>query len=255
MHFFSRKIALFLCSCFFALVSFSQTKLKVMIIPFEPKMYMSQIDHRINAETKFTQKEIREKFRKGVNEELTGVLKKNFEVLDLMKDTAKYRKDLFAIYKSLTYSYDKVPDQNNYIAPVTEKDKKNQTIKNGQLIVETDPNARFMNAKIKNPALVPGLFAKYKTNLFLFVNQIDIGSNAVIANETGTVSERVLVLHYTVYTVDAKEINSGTCSLKFPGDVNTPSKIISSYVSKMAVEISRRINLALAKEKEAEKKK
>ena len=225
-----------------------------MIVPFEPKMYMSQIDHRINAETKQTQKQIRENFRKGVNEELARALKKTGEVLDLMKDTAKYNKDVFSIYRGLTYSYDKVPDQANYKAPVTEKDKKNQRIKNGQLIVETDPNARFMNAKVKNPALIPALYAKYKTNLYVFVNQIDIGSNAVISNETGTVSERVLILHYTVYTVDAKEINSGICSLKFPGDVNTPSKIISSYISKMAVEINRRINLALVKEA-AEKKK
>jgi hypothetical protein len=55
--------------------------------------------------------------------------------------------------------------------------------------------------------------------------------------------------------VDAKELNSGTCSLKFPGDVNSPSKIISSYVSKMGTEINRRIILALAKEKEAAEKK
>jgi len=250
-----RKYFIFLVSFLLSLASYSQAKLKVMIIPFEPKMYMSQIDHRINAETKLTQKQIKDVFRKGVNDELSRVLKKNFEVLDLLKDTTKYKKDLFTIYKSLTYSYDKAPDQNNYKAPVTEKDKKNQTIKNGQLIVETDPNARFMNAKIKSPVLIPGLYAKYKTNIFLFVNQIDIGSNAVISNEMGTVSERVLSIHYTVYTVDAKEINSGTCNLKFPGDVNNPSKIISLYISKMAVEINRRINLALAKEKEAAEKK
>ena len=254
MRFVSKKIILLFGSCFLALASYTQVKLKVMIIPFEPKMYMSQIDHRINAETKQTQKQIRENFRKGVNEELARALKKNFEVLDLMKDTAKYNKDIFSIYKGLTYSYDKVPDQTHYKAPVGEKDKKNQTIKNGQLIVETDPNARFMNAKVKSAALIPALYAKYKTNLYVFINQIDIGSNAVISNETGTVSERVLVLHYTVYTIDAKEINSGVCSLKFPGDVNTPSKIISTYIGKMAVEINRRISLALVKE-EAEKKK
>lgn len=226
-----------------------------MIVPFEPKMYMSQIDHKINAETKQTQKQIKENFRKGINEELAHTLKKNFEVVDLMKDTVKYGKDIFGIYKGLTYSFDKVPDQNNYKAPVSEKDKKSNNIKNGQLIVETDPEARFMNAKIRNPNLVPGLYSKYKANIFLFINQLDVLSTTVGTNETGNVSERVLTLHYTVYTINAKEINSGTCSLKFPGDVNTPSKIISTYVSKLAGEIARRIDLALAKEKEAEKKK
>jgi hypothetical protein len=226
-----------------------------MLIPFEPKMYMSQIDHKINAETKFTQKQIKENFRRGINEEFTWALRKNFDVVDLLKDTVKYGKDLFTIYKSLTYSFDKVPDQSNYKTPVSEKDKKNQSIKNGQLVVESDPNARFMNAKIKSPTLIPGLYAKHKTTVFLFINQIDILSTPVSADGIGSASERVFVLHYTVYTVNAKEINSGTCSLKFPDDANTTSKITSAYVSKIASEISRRITLALAKEKEAGKKK
>jgi hypothetical protein len=254
MHFISKKIFLLLSSCIFAFVSFSQVKQRIMIIPFEPKMYMSQIDHKLNSETKLTQKQIRETFRKGMNEELSYALKKNFDVIDLQKDTTKYKKDLFAIYNSLTYSFDKVPDQANYKAPESEKEKKNQNIKNGQLLVETDPNARFMNAKIKSAGLVPGLYAKYKTNIFLFVNQLDIQSTSVITNETGTATERILMLHYTVYTVDAKELNSGTCTIKFPGDVNTPSKIISSYGSKIAAEINRRINAALLKAKEAENK-
>lgn len=252
IRFNSRIVFTFLCSCFFTLAPLAQVKNKALIVPFEPKMYMSQVDHRINAETKLTQKQIRESFRKGVNEEIARALKKNMDVLDLMKDTAKYAKDIFLIYKNITYSFDKVPDQSNYKAPVNEKDKKSQNIKNGQLVVETDPEARFMNTKIKNPTLIPGLYTKYKTNLFVFINQIDINSAAVVTNEMGSVSDRILVLHYTVYTIDAKEINSGTCSLKFPGDVNAPSKIISSYISKMAAEISRRIELALAKMKEKE---
>ncbi len=255
MNFLSKKILFLLGSCFLLLGSLhAQTKHKVMIIPFEPKLYMSQVDHKFNAETKLTQKQIKEAFRKGVNKELENALKKNFEVLDLLKDTTKYKKDLFAIYKSLTYSYDKVPDQSNYKAPVNAKDKQ-ENIKKGQLVVETDPNTRFMNAKIISPTMVPGLFTKYKTDLFLFVNQLDITSNTLATGETGTISERIVTVHYTVYTVDAKEIQSGVCSVKFPGEANNPSKIISSYISKIAVEITRRINIALTKIKEKEPKK
>lgn len=241
----------FLCLLF--LGSVAQTKHKIMLIPFEPKLYMSQVDHKINAETKMTQKQIRETFRKGVNKELESALKKNYEVVDLLKDTTKYKKDLFAIYKTLTYSYDKAPDQSNYKAPVNEKNK-NESIKKGQLVVETDPNTRFMNAKIMSPNMVPGLYAKYKTDLFLFINQLDIISSTVATGETGTFSERVITLHYTAYTVDAKEIQSGICSVKFSAEVNAPSKIISAYISKIAAEITRRITLAVAKKDATEKK-
>lgn len=217
-----------------------------MIVPFEPKLYMSQVDHKFNAATKQTQKQIRETFRQGVNKELAGALKKNYEVIDLMKDTAKHRKELAGIYRSLTYSFVKVPDQSNYKAPVSEKGK-TESVRHGQLVVETDPNARFMNAKVTNAALIPSLFAKHKTDLYLFVNQLDILSTTLANGATGTLSERTITVHYTLYTVDAKEIQSGICSVRFPSDANNPSKVVSLFVRKAAQEMARRIALAVAK--------
>lgn len=225
-----------------------------MVIPFEPKLYMSEIDHKINAETKLSQKEIKEAYRKGINAELARALKQKYEVLDLLKDTVKYKKDILNIYKNITFNFEKVPDQSNYKAPVEEKGKKNQTVKNGQVLVETNADARFMNAKVISPKLVPELYAKYKTDLFLFINQLDIFSGEVIASGIGATSDRKLTIHYTIFTVDAKEINSGICSIKFPSDVNTPAKIMSGYVSKIAAEITRRIALALSKIEAAPKK-
>jgi hypothetical protein len=241
-----KKVVFFLISCVLSITTYAQIKHKVMLIPFESKLYMSQIDHKINAETKLSQKEIKEAFRKGINAELAKALKQKYEVLDLLKDTAKYKKDILAIYKSITFSYEKVPNQSNYKAPVEEKGK-NATIKNGQILVESNADARFMNVKVTSPVLIPSLYAKHKTDLFLFVNQLDIISNQLAAGDMGAAAERIITLHYTVFTVDAKEINSGTCSIKFPADVNTPAKIVSGYVSKLGTEITRRIALALAK--------
>ncbi len=225
-----------------------------MVIPFEPKLYMSQIDHKINAETKLNQREIKEAFRRGINAELAKELKKKYEVLDLLKDTVKNKKDVFNIYKNITFSYEKVPDQMNYKAPVEEKSKKGTTIQNGQISVESSTDAHFMNVRVTSPGLIPELYAKYKTDLFLFINQLDVFSNQIAAGDIGAVSERTITLHYTVFTIDAKEINSGTCSMKFPQSANTPNKIISGYIGKIGSEITRRIALALSKTETAVKK-
>ena len=158
------------------------------------------------------------------------------------------------IYKNITFNFEKVPDQNNYKAPIEEKGKKNEAIKNGQILVETNSDARFMNTKVTRPKLIPELYAKYKTDLFLFINQLDIFSGEVTTTGIGATADRKLTLHYTVFTVDAKEINSGTCSIKFPADINTPAKITSGYISKIALEITRRIVLALSKIEAAPKK-
>ncbi len=220
-------------------------KKKIMLVPFERKMYMSQIDHKINAETKLTQRQIMWQFRDGVDEQLYKKLKTKFEVISLISDTIKYAKDIAQIYQYTTHAYEKVPNQDKYRAP--EKVKPPTTIKNGQLIMSSNAEDRFMNAKVSNPTLIPNLYAKYKTEIFVFINQVDIISGqTTLSEDPGVVGSRTLTIHYTVYTVDAKELNSGICTVLFPPNVNTTDKIIGNYVSIIASEIASRIEKSLA---------
>lgn len=216
---------------------------KIMLVPFENRMYLSEIDYHINKETKLNGKQIKATMRDGLNEQLYKKLKAKMNVVDLLEDTVKTKKDLENIYQYLSYQYQKVPDQNNYKAPGKEKEEK--TIHNGQLTVESNADARFMNAKIKNATLVPYLHNKYKTDLFLFINELDIKAvNGSPADMTSN-SSRKIVVHYTVYTFDAKEINSGIAEVDLPANINNPSKISSAYFSKLADIITTRIEKAL----------
>lgn len=222
-------------------------KHKIMLIPFEPRMYMSEVDYAINKETKLNSKQIKAVFRDGINEQLYKSLKSQHMVVDLMDDTVRTKKDLGDIYQYLALEYMRVPDQAHYKPPV--KDKEEKVIKNGQLVDETNTDARFMNAKIKNPTLVPYLYGKYKSDIFIFINQLDIkASNSGGPADANSVSDgfRKLAVHYTVYTFDAKEINSGIAETQFPSAINDPKKIVNSYFSKIAQIITERINLALA---------
>lgn len=219
---------------------------KMLLIPFEPKLYMSEIDMAINMETKLSAKEIKYKFRDGMNEQLFKALKaRKYAVVDLMEDTAKYRKETNGIYQYLSYEFQKVPDQDNYKAP--KKEKEQQKIEKGQINVETNDQNRFMNAKLTSPKLVPILYGKFKTNVFIFINQLDIkasgfkGPNSVGDGNTN----RKIVVHYTVYSLDAKEINSGIAEEEFEAELNNPKKIIDKYFSKLANTIVQRIEKGL----------
>lgn len=220
-----------------------KTANKVMLIPFEPKLYNSEIDYAINKETNLNAKEIKHKFRDGMNDQLFKAFKSiKYGVVDLMEDTLKFKKETFSIYQNLSYEYMKVPDQNNYKPPV--KDKKEKPIEKGQLNIETKTDMRFMNSRVTDARLVPMLYAKYKTNVFVFINQVDIKAGNINPEfSNGILSEnRKLVVHYTVYTHDAKEINSGIAEAEFPNDLNQPNKIIDRYFSKVAQTIAQRVD-------------
>lgn len=219
---------------------------KVMLIPFEPRLYMGEIDMSIHNETRLSAKEIKYKFRDGINEQLYKAFKQaNYNTLDLMEDTARYKKDIEGIYQYLTYSFQKIPNQDHYQAP--KKEKAENKIEKGQLNVETNDQARFMNAKITNPKLVPLLYGKYKTDIFVFVNQLDIRSVGYLAqNELGSGNQnRKITVHYTVYNLEAKEINSGIAEEEFANDLNNPKKIIDKHFSKIAATIVQRVNKGL----------
>jgi len=219
---------------------------KVMLIPFEPKLYMGEIDRSIHAETKLSPREIKYKFRDGLNEQLYKALKTaKYNAVDLMADTVKYKKDLEGVYQYLSYEFLKVPDQDNYKAPKKEKEEKK--IEKGQVIVETNSDQRFMEARLTNPKVVPLLYGKYKTDIFVFINQLDIlASGSKDPNDFGTGNpNRKIRVHYTVYTFDAKEINSGIVEEEFDPGLNNPKKIIEKHFSKIAFTIVHRINKGL----------
>lgn len=221
----------------------SNSKHKIMLIPFENRMYLSEIDFLINKESKLNAKQIKATMREGLNEQFYKRLKSKMSVVDLLDDTTKTKKDLENVYQYLSYQYLKVPNQDNYKPPVKEKEEK--TIHNGQLTVESNSDARFMNAWIKSPSLVPGLSGKYKTDLFLFLNELDIKALNGIPGDLNTNPARKIILHYTVYTVDAKEINSGIAVVSLPANINNPTKIINTYFAQLADIVAGRIDKAL----------
>jgi len=221
---------------------------KVLLIPFEPKLYMGEIDLYIHQETKLTAREIKFKFRDGINDQLYKAFKlANYNTLDLMEDTTKYRKDIEGIYQYLSYSFQKIPDQENYQAPKKEQPQQKK-IEKGQLNVETNEQARFMNARLTSPKLVPLLYGKYKTDVFVFINQLDIRATGYQApGDPANINQnRKITVHYTVYNLDAKEINSGVAEEEFPSDLNNPKKIIDRHFSKIAATIVQRVNKGLA---------
>lgn len=218
------------------------TKHKVLIVPFEPRMYMSQIDHKINAETKWDQKKIKQAVRFGLDEELYKCIKKKQEVISFLDDTAKYKKDLFKTYSAIQFKYDKIPDQKKYVAPKAEKEK--TFVQKGQLMADTENEGKFMNVKVNDNSLLNGFNAKYKTDVFLFINQVDITTSEIPGALTNA-AQRTITVHYTIFTLAGKEINSGISSINFPSTVNHPDKIASSYFSKIAEEIAMRMEKSL----------
>ena len=226
---------------------------KVLVLPFGDKMYMSQIDHVIATETKLKQGQIRYAFQDALDEELYKKMKSKFGVVSLFADTAKYKKELGMVFSGIRYNYDKIPSQTNYITPTSDYNREAQ-LKNGNIETEVNNEARFMNAKISNKQLLSSLNKKLGTDLFVFINELDLKAPTTDPADFGEIKMRLAVLHYTCFNLQGQEINSGVVNVNFPKNINDPKKIVSVYLTQGVDVIVKRLEKAVQPGKNQGKK-
>lgn len=214
---------------------------KIMLIPFEPKLYMSDIDRKINQQTKWPFEQIRENFRHQLEAQLKLKLQSIAPVVSFYSDSIKTWKDLLYIYKSTSLDYALIPEQN---APKTTPVKKSG-IKNGQIEVEINTDKKFMNLKIDDSKLLGYLNKKYRTDYFVFINQLDIKNEADSYDITTDTYQRDVVVHYSIFDKTGKNILAGIATSRFNSKENDPAKIVSHYFSPIATNIAAKFTAVI----------
>ena len=207
---------------------------KIMLVPFEPKLYMSDIDRKVNEETNWNFNQIREYFRHELNTQIQFKLKKIAPVISFYTDSLKRAKDLKYIYESTTLSYDLVEPNTNS----SQSTAKQKGIKNGQIVVEINTDKKFMNKKILDPKLITYLHKKYNTNYFVFINELDFQTNMESYNISTDSYQRTVSVHYSIIDKDSKTIKAGIIHSTFSSKQNNPKKIVSQNFTAKANNIS-----------------
>ncbi|MES2397813.1 MAG: hypothetical protein V4549_17505 [Bacteroidota bacterium] len=217
---------------------------KIMIVPFDPKLYMSDVDMKINQQTKWKFPQIRENFRQQLNAQLKLKLQSISPVVSFYSDSAKMAKDLSYIYKSTDLSYDLIPNPTDVKTPLVHKNG----IKNGQLAVEISTDKKFMNAKVGDEKLLSYLSTKYKTDYYVFINQLDIKNNMDTYDIGTDIFQREIAVHYSILDKTGKNIAAGIASSSFSSKENDPKKIVSQNFGPIAAYIAAKLNLAIKPE-------
>ncbi|MFI5148515.1 MAG: hypothetical protein ACHQRM_02205 [Bacteroidia bacterium] len=195
-------------------------KTKMLIIPPERKMYMSDIDRSINKETKMTVPQIRETLRQGLDNQLMSRFKITYKPVSLLKDTSKTGKDLRFIYKSIGYKYT--------LCSGKEKPDDQKSVSNGQITTPTHGDEeRYMRTVINQPGLLEAMHKKYGAELFVFISELDLKG----AVSTDLVPQREAWVHFTTYDVLGKQVGGGLAKVKFEPGQNDPKKISNQVLS------------------------
>lgn len=217
---------------------------KIMIVPFEPKLYMSEIDQKINQQTQWNFEQIRENFRHQLDSQLKMKLSKFAPIVSFYTDSVKMAKDLSFIYGTSTLSYDLI-DKN----AATQTPAKQKGIKNGQLTVEMNNDKKFMNKKLNDTELISYLNKKYKTDYFLFINELDIKTDPNSYDIATDSYQREVTVHYSIVDKFSKTLVAGIATSTFTSKENNPKKIVALSFSPIATYIAGKFSTILLPKK------
>lgn len=229
-------------------------KASVLVIPFEPKLYMSQIDKQLAMRNGLNYDQLLEKMRLMLCEIVS------FKVNETMKSYRLFQPDNDSIMKELHYAYtsvnyvyrplpeaiqkdpEKKKDSSVVKLPsiVNRKREKNTTtqkeggtkIVNGQIVSEESGVEKFMDADLLNNQLLEELSGLYHSTWFIFLNQLDL----LYSSESPT--QIRIKVHYTIFDVKNKKHYAGAAITLMPDHITDLKVIKDDYFFKTATEIN-----------------
>jgi len=224
----------------------------VLVVPFESKMYFSDIDRDISQKTELNFHQIKAKFRAALDQNIYIALKKYHKPLSFYSiEPSEAKKELAYIYNSIGYKYEVMPKEEvveketvgkKLIGKFKKKEKEEEYIdagiKNGQVVSQVDNREKYMKTAISNENLLPNLDKQYKASYYIFVNQLDIKRAADQRYmATDEAYQREIKVHYTIFDAQGKEVSSGAIKSRFPSGENEIDKIIKEQFPLIAERI------------------
>lgn len=230
---------------------------KIMIVPFEEHMYLCGIQSKLAVESNRNHAQIIKYFRYGIASELQSKFLYLYNTSSLihMQDTVH---DLDRTYAAVRYKFEVYEEEQlegekekevglKALKFKTKKKKETSTvastkIQNGQLVSQKNTQKKFASFTVKTPKTFTYLAEKYRTDLFVFVTEMDIEND--ISDQVALANNkyfRHLRLHYVMVDKDGNFISKGVVQTTFPNTVNKVSEIKSVYFPILAQKLALKL--------------
>lgn len=213
---------------------------KVLLLPYNPKYYLSDADRDIAMESNETPTVFRKNFNEESDRAIYRTINKQATCISLFQDTsADLYEDATAVLSKTGFAYDtptikeKVSLKDKVFKPDPNKNAYDSRTSAQYLNDET--NAKYMRAVITQPELLTNLANKYNFDLFIFVTQMEIKTNySTCMDIANKIYKREILLHFTVYDKNGNLIAGNFAKTFFPSNENSANKIIGECFPQLA---------------------
>ena len=220
----------------------------LLIVPFNSRMYLSDINTELGRENNLTSDEIIERFIAGVDQSIYYTFRERCDISSfyLLEDES-IEQDLNYIYSNLKLEYElvasteeksKIEQFKNRFKKKNDEKYKKGSINNGEIVSTRDNRERYMKAVVKDNKMIDSMHYKFDNKFFLFITQLEIRNNYTDAISMEQMQfNREIKLHYTLYHKSGEILSTGISRTSFPSQLNDINSIISKYFPILAKNI------------------
>lgn len=219
---------------------------KVLVIPFNPELYLSDAEQDIMKHSRRTPEEYRQYFRNSLDLKIASELETEIGCVSLMQDTSlQAREDILRFYSICGYEY---REPSGVKKP---KDAARKNVKSSPDVfnqhaapkyISSHGEIKYMNASVADTAWLKNFATRYNADLILSVNQFEIKTNynscLDIANK---IYRRELMVHYSLLEPSGKLIQGNLAVAYFPSNSNRESDIASGTFPEIALFLKKQI--------------
>lgn len=211
----------------------------VLVVPFESKMYLSDINKALAEQNNLSSDQIIARFTTAIDQSIYYVFQEKCKV------SSFYGIEDSTVIEDLSYVYDNLDLEYELVSVTEEKSKAQQLksklkkkedntyqkghINNGQVVTTRDVRERYIKTVIKDQRMLDSMHFKFDNDYFLFVNQLDIKNDYsdMVAVQQGNF-DRIIQLHYTLFAKDGSILTTGISKTSFSNQENNINKIITN---------------------------
>jgi len=223
----------------------TETYHKIMLIPYDPNFYLSDAEQEIIEATKKDPKQVRESFRRTIDLYIQHGFSRLRPCISLLNDAdsiPSLQEALINIYSKTGYRYGNPmplpykPETNDSLSKQNKKAvKETFDSRTAQQYITFKGDAKYMNAVISKPEVLEELFKEYGTDIFVFINQFEIKTNYnSCLNIANKIYKREIMLHFSVFEKNGKQIAGAYATTFFPSDSNNAFDIMKNCFPELA---------------------
>jgi hypothetical protein len=221
---------------------------KVMLIPYDPRYYLSDADRDIMEQSKTAPEKFRSDFRHNIDRHVQRAIGRSYYCISLLNDTADALQEaLYAIMGRTGYRYEKAipltPKPVEFEKSSSKNNSNTKTHEDSKTATSYIPvkhDAVYMHAVVSKPAeLFEKISSEYDVDYFVFLTQFDIKTNYNSCMDIARkIYRREVMVHFSIYDKTGKVIAGSYATSFFTSDSNQANSIIGDCFPEIAAYIA-----------------